>query len=202
MIKPIVCFVITKVELVVSFRVRHHSSPSNISMTAKKLPSLPSSVVSKTCSTLAQCLRQLFERSALSKRPYPTPVVLGDRQDSIGRETDPSQLSQPAGMPMPMPNRQTMPHASPIFLNRWLVGAHKRDRPRCGKKVPQMILQIFVTSNTTKRCHVHNLANMDSFPHMLQTKVFRSHLNIGDQVILLGLLTYNDDCLNISNDRK
>ena len=107
--KPIVCFVITKVELVVSFRVRHHSSPSNISMTAKKLPSLPSSVVSKTCSTLAQCLRQLFERSALSKRPYPTPVVLGDRQDSIGRETDPSQLSQPAGMPMPMPNRQVCP---------------------------------------------------------------------------------------------
>ena len=105
--KPIVCFVITKVELVVSFRVRHHSSPSNISMTAKKLPSLPSSVVSKTCSTLAQCLRQLFERSALSKRPYPTPVVLGDRQDSIGRETDPSQLSQPAGMPMP--NRQAWP---------------------------------------------------------------------------------------------
>ena len=76
----------------------------------KKLPSLPSSVVSKTCSTLAQCLRQLFERSALSKRPYPTPaVVLGDRQDSIGRETDPSQLSQPAGMPMPMPNRQACP---------------------------------------------------------------------------------------------
>ena len=108
----------------------------------------------------------------------------------------------PIGMPKPMPNRQAMPHASPIFLNRWLVGAHKRDRPRCGKKVPQMILQIFVTSNTTKRCHVHNLANMDSFPHMLQTKVFRSHLNIGDQVILLGLLTYNDDCLNISNDRK
>ena len=80
------------------------------SMTTKKLPSLPSSVVSKTCSTLAQCLRQLFERSALSKRPYPTPaVVLGDRQDSIGRETDPSQLSQPAGMPMPMPNRLVCP---------------------------------------------------------------------------------------------
>ena len=59
-----------------------------------------------------------------------------------------------------------------------------------------------VTSNTSKRCHVHNLANMDSFSHMLQTKGFRSHLNIGDQVILLGLFTYNDDCLNISNDRK
>ena len=110
------CFVITKVELVVSFWVRHHGSPSNISVTTKKLPSLPSSVVSKTCSTLAQCLRQLFERSALSKRPYPTPaVVLGVRQDSIGRETDPSQLSQPAGMPMPMPNRQACRMPPPSF---------------------------------------------------------------------------------------
>ena len=141
------CFVITKVKLVVSFWVRHHSSPSNISVTTKKLPSLPSSVVSKTCSTLAQCLRQLFERSALSRRPYPTPaVVLGDRQDSIGRERDPSQLSQPAGMPKPMPNTQACPSPCP-------TGRPCRMPPPSFSTDGSWALTKETDQDAAKRCH-------------------------------------------------
>ena len=98
-------------------------------------------------------------------------LVGGDSRPPL-EETDPSLVSQLAGMPMP--NRHAHAHAPPIILKRWPLCAHKRDIQDAAKRFSASFCKIYLLKPGIYLAHSLVCFEINAFNQCLQkTTQFR-----------------------------